>query len=140
MINTSIMAETTWKSSVTAAQPSLSPKRTQNVDTVNLRRIFGKVGPDSSDGKRLATGWKVRASNPGEGEIFRTCRERPWGPSSLLYNGYRVFPGGRKRPGRTLTPRLLLVPRSKEQSSTIPFLCLRAFVACKKGETYPVRS
>jgi hypothetical protein len=30
----------------------------------------------------------------------RTCPDRPWGPPSLLYNGYRVFPGGRKRPGR----------------------------------------
>jgi len=26
-------------------------------------------------------------------EIFRTHPERPWGPPSLLYNGYRVFPG-----------------------------------------------
>jgi len=45
-------------------------------------------------------GWTVRGSNPGGGEIFRTCPDRPWGPSSLLYNGYRVFPGGKKRPGR----------------------------------------
>jgi len=29
------------------------------------------------------------------GEIFRTCPDRPWGPPSLLYNGYRVFPGGK---------------------------------------------
>jgi hypothetical protein len=34
------------------------------------------------------------------GEIFRTCPDRPWGPPSLLYNGYRVFPGDGKRPGR----------------------------------------
>jgi len=26
--------------------------------------------------------------------------DRPWGPPSLLYNGYRVFPGGKERPGR----------------------------------------
>jgi hypothetical protein len=38
--------------------------------------------------------------NPGGGEIFRTCPDRPWGPPSLLYNGYRVFPGGKVRPGR----------------------------------------
>jgi hypothetical protein len=25
---------------------------------------------------------------------------RPWGPPSLLYNGHRVFPGGKVRPGR----------------------------------------
>jgi hypothetical protein len=43
----------------------------------------------------LATGWPVRGSNPGWGEIFRTRPDRPWGPSNLLYNGYRVFPGGK---------------------------------------------
>jgi len=26
--------------------------------------------------------------------------DRPWGPTILLYNGYRVFPGGKVRPGR----------------------------------------
>ena len=37
------------------------------------------------------------------GEIF--CRpDRPWGPPKLLYNGYRVFPGGRKRPERDSDP------------------------------------
>jgi hypothetical protein len=44
---------------------------------------------------RLATGWTARGSNPGRGEIFRTRPDRSWGPSSLLYNGYRVFPGGK---------------------------------------------
>jgi hypothetical protein len=31
----------------------------------------------------------------GGGEIFRTCPDLAWGPPSLLYNGYRVFPGGK---------------------------------------------
>jgi hypothetical protein len=44
---------------------------------------------------RLATGWAVRGSNLGVGEIFRTCPDRPWGPPSLLYNEYRVFPGAK---------------------------------------------
>ena len=48
----------------------------------------------------MATGWTVRGSNPGGGEIFSICPDRPWGPPSLLYNEYRVFPGGKKRPGR----------------------------------------
>ena len=26
---------------------------------------------------------------------FHTHPDRPWGPPSLLYNGYRVFPGGK---------------------------------------------
>ena len=45
--------------------------------------------------QRLATGWTVQGSNPGGGEIFRTRPDRPWCPPSLLYNGYRVFPGGK---------------------------------------------
>ena len=46
----------------------------------------------------------VRGSKTGGGEIFRTCPDRPWGPPSLLYNGYRVFPGGKDRPGRDADP------------------------------------
>ena len=52
----------------------------------------------------IATGWTVRESNPAGGEIFRTCPDRPWGPPSLLYNGYRVFPGGKEGPGRDADP------------------------------------
>jgi hypothetical protein len=50
--------------------------------------------------QRLATGWTVRGSNPCGSAIFRICPDRPWNPPSLLYNGYRVFPGGKERPGR----------------------------------------
>ena len=32
---------------------------------------------------------------PRGGEIFRTRTDRPWVSPSLLYNGYRVFPGGK---------------------------------------------
>jgi len=45
-------------------------------------------------------GWAVRESNPSGGETFCTCPDWPWGPPSLLYNGYWVFPGGKERPGR----------------------------------------
>ena len=45
--------------------------------------------------QRLATGWTVRGSKPGGIEIFCTRPPRPWGPPSFLYNGYRVFPGGK---------------------------------------------
>jgi hypothetical protein len=38
------------------------------------------------------------------GEIFRTCPDRPWAPPSFLYNGYRVFPEGKKRLGRDADP------------------------------------
>jgi len=46
---------------------------------------------------RLVTGWTIRGSNPGGGEIFRT---RPWDPQNLLRKGYRVCHGGVSRPGR----------------------------------------
>jgi len=52
----------------------------------------------------MATGWTVRGSNPDGGKIFRTSPDRPWVPPILLYNGYRVFPGGKERPGRDADP------------------------------------
>ena len=44
-----------------------------------------------------ATGWTMRGSSAGGDEIFRTLPDRPWSPSSLLYNGYRVSVPGVKR-------------------------------------------
>ena len=41
------------------------------------------------------TGWTVRGSNPDGGEILCTRPDLPWDPPSLLFNGYRVFPGGK---------------------------------------------
>jgi len=71
----------------------------------------------------VATGWTVRASNSSGGEIFRTCPDRPWGPLSLLYNGYRVFPGGKERPGRDADPSHLssaVVMKEQSYTSTPP--------------------
>ena len=62
---------------------------------------------------RLATGWAVRGSNPGGGEIFRTRSERPWAPPRLLYNGHRVFPGV-KRLGAWRWPTTLSSAEVKE--------------------------
>ena len=61
-------------------------------------------GPGSSVGIATGYGLDGPGSNPGVGEIFRTCPDRPWGPPSLLYNGHRVFPGGKGRPGRDADP------------------------------------
>ena len=71
---------------------------------------------------QLTTSWTVRGSKPGEGEIFRTCPDWLWGPLSLLYNGYRVFPKGKKRPGSDAD---LLVPWTRK-SIAIPLLTLWA--------------
>jgi hypothetical protein len=40
--------------------------------------------------QQLATGWTVRGSDLGGGEIFHNGPDRPWGPPSLMNNGYRV--------------------------------------------------
>jgi len=55
----------------------------------------------------IATGYGL--DGPGiesqlGGETFCTCPDQPWGPPSLLYNGYQVFPGGKERPGRDADP------------------------------------
>ena len=75
--------------------------------------FYGKGQASSSVG--LATGYGL--DSPGiecrwGGEIFRTCPDRTWGPPSLLYNGYRVFSGGKERPGHEADPSPLLVPWS----------------------------
>ena len=61
--------------------------------------VYVQSGPGSSVG--IATGYGL--DSPGIesrwGEIFRTHPDLPWCPPSLLYNGYRVFPGGKVWPG-----------------------------------------
>jgi len=52
----------------------------------------------------MIEGWTVGESNPGGGKIFHTCPDQPWGPPFFLYNGYHVFPGGKKWPGRDADP------------------------------------
>jgi len=64
-----------------------------------LRLHYIKFGPGSSVG--IATelpGWTVRGRIL-VGTKFSARPDPLWGPPSLLYNGYRVFPGGKVRPG-----------------------------------------
>ena len=71
----------------------------------------------------MATGWTGRGSNPGGGEIFRTRPDRPWGPPSLPYNGYRGFPRGKERPGRDTDPSApssAAVKKEHSYTSTLP--------------------
>ena len=84
--------------------------------------------------QQIATGWTVRESKPGGGEIFRTCPDRPWSPRNLLYNGHWVFPGD-KQAGASRWPTPHLVPRSKIEysyTSTLP----KGLRGIWKGETY----
>jgi hypothetical protein len=61
----------------------------------NFKHIEKKMGRYSSVG--VVTHYVL--GGPGVefrwGEIFRTCRDRPWGPPIPLYNGHWVFPGGK---------------------------------------------
>jgi len=59
----------------------------------------------------------------GGSEIFHTCPERPWGPRSLLYNGYRVSSGGKEWPGRDAdpsTPSSAVAKKEWSYTSTSP--------------------
>jgi hypothetical protein len=60
----------------------------------------GRGGPSGIVGIATGYGLDGPGSSPGGGKIFRTCADRPWSPPSLLYDGYRVFPKGKERPGR----------------------------------------
>jgi len=77
----------------------------------------------------------VRGSNPSEGEVFRTRPDRPWGPPSLLCNGYRVFPGGKKRLGRGVDHP---PPTSAEFKERVELYLYSpwAFVACSRVNFY----
>jgi hypothetical protein len=61
-----------------------------------------KCGPGSV--VNIVTCYGLDGSNPGGDEIFCTCPDRPWGPPSLLYYGYWVFPQGKEWLGRDSDP------------------------------------
>jgi hypothetical protein len=44
-------------------------------------------GPGNSVGIATGYGLDGPGSNPGEGEIFRTCPDRPWDPPSTMGTG-----------------------------------------------------
>ena len=81
--------------------------------------------------QRLATGQTVRGSHPGGGEIFRILPDWPWGPSSLLYKGYRVIPGGKGGRVMALTNHPHLAPRLKKEYMHI-YTTHCGFVVCSK--------
>jgi hypothetical protein len=69
------------------------------------------------------------------GEIFRTYPDRLRGPPSLLYNGYRIFSGGKGGRGVMLTTNPLLVPRLRK-SWAITQLTLWVLLGQLRGSLY----
>jgi hypothetical protein len=69
------------------------------------------------------------------GEIFRTYPDWLRSPPSLLYNGYRVFPGGKGGRGVMLNAHPLLVLRLRK-SCAIPPLTLWIFRGLLRGSLY----
>jgi hypothetical protein len=61
-------------------------------------------GPGSVVGIATAYGLEGPGIESRCGRVFRTCPDRPWGPPSLLYNWYWVFPEGKVRPVRDADP------------------------------------
>jgi len=51
------------------------------------------MGRDNS--VSIATRYGQDSPGIGSREICRPRPDRPWGPPSLIYNGYRVIPGGK---------------------------------------------
>jgi hypothetical protein len=69
------------------------------------------------------------------GEIFRTYPDLLRGPPSLLYNGYRVFPGGKGGRVVMLNIHPLLVPRLRK-SWAVPPLTLWVLLGPLRGALY----
>jgi hypothetical protein len=82
--------------------------------------VFGIATGYGLDGLGIESRW---------GEIFRTCSDRLWGPPGLLYKGYRVFPGRRKRPGNDADHSPPSSAEVQKKSRVIPLLSPRNFVA-----------
>ena len=73
-------------------------------ETFYLTYKLAVSGPGSVVGIATAYGLDGPGIESRWGEIFRTSPDRPWGPPSLLYIGYRVFPGGKLRARRDADP------------------------------------
>ena len=63
-----------------------------------LTAVYSLCGPGTSFGIATDNGLDVRDRIP-VGTRFSAPPDRPWDQPSLLYNGYRVFRGGKVRPG-----------------------------------------
>jgi len=69
------------------------------------------------------------------GERFSALPDRLWGPPSLLYNVYRVFPGVKLRPGHAANhshPSGAVVRKSR----ALPLPTLRVITGPETGSLY----
>jgi hypothetical protein len=92
-------------------------------------------GPGSSVGIATSYGLDGLGIKSRWGRDFPHLSRMALGPTQPPVQ-WGVFPRGRKRPGSGADHPPLSSAEVKKQSSAIPLLSLRAFVACKKGETY----
>ena len=95
-----------------------------------------KCGPGSSVGIATDYGLDGPGIESWWGEIFRPSIPS-WGPPSLLYNEYRVFPGDKVRPERAVDhspPSSAVVMEEQSYTSTHPVGHNRA----SNGNTIPL--
>jgi len=93
-----IRYEILFKLSARHVAQELGSKNILNGRFKYTANYLNSCGPSSSvgiatdyglDGPGIESRWVAR--------FFRTCPDRPCGPPSRLYNGHRVFPGGKER-------------------------------------------
>ena len=83
------------------------------ITLVGRDNLVGMATRYGLDGPEIESRW---------GANFRTRPDRPWGPTSLLCNGYRVSFPGVKRPGRGVNHPPHLAPKLKEYNYTSTLL------------------
>ena len=85
------------------------------------------VGPIAQSVQRMTMGRTVRGSNPvGGGRDFPHLSRPALRPTQTLYNGYRLFLGGKKRPGRDADPSppsSAVAMKGQSYTSTPPIGC-----------------
>ena len=79
------------------------------------------VGQDSVVGKATDYGLDGLGIGSRSGEIFLIRPDRPWGPPSLLYNGYCVSFPGVKRPGCSVDHPAPYSAEVKERVGLYPY-------------------
>jgi hypothetical protein len=100
----SVLALVLYENERSASRPSRSTPLLDCLVPIKYEARWTPGGPGSVVGIATRYGLDGPEKESRWGEIFRTCPDRPWGPPSPLYNWYRVFPGGKERPGRDADP------------------------------------